>query len=923
MKKPLFAPILALALAAGPLSAPLAFAADPQVVINEAYVNGGSSGATYKNKYVELYNPTASSVSLDGWSLQYRPYSGTGAAIATALSGSIPAKGYYLIEGTANADNGADWTTSVTPDATVTTSWSGNSNGGTLILASTTAALTAPTGSVVSDDDQIVDLLGYTKSNTFEGHVEDAAGSVTTAFARTDGVDTDDNAADFGSTSDFAPTNSAGETYSDTDPGDPGETTTPIHEIQGSGDASPLVGQTVTTTGFVTAAYPTGGYRGYTVQEAGSGADTDDSSDAVFVFSSATVGQVAIGDYVQVSGTVSEYQGLTELTVASGGLTELDASGLTPPVPAQVSWPRTDAAREALESMLVAPQGDYTVTDTYSTNYYASIGLASGTTPLRTPTDAAAPGSAEAQDVAADNAARAVTLDDGASINFNSSANKSIPLPYLSLETPVRVGAPVTFTRPVIVDYRNNLWTLQPTQQLTVDNAADVQPATFANTRTTKPADVGGTVRIASFNVLNYFTTTGADAETLGSTCSYYTDRDGNPITVKTCDPVGVRGAADAANLARQQAKIVAAINALGADVVSLEEIENSTIAGESRDAALATLTAALNADAGSTRWAYVPSPTTLPATEDVIRTAFLYNPATVKPVGESVIDTDPAFDQARYPLAQVFVPRKQAHRPFITIANHFKSKGSCPEASDDPNSDAGQGCWNALRVEQAEALASFATGLEASARTDRVFLIGDFNAYTHEDPITALAEAGYTDQGAKTGKYSYSYDGESGSLDHILASPGAEKLVTGADIWNINAGEAIALEYSRYNYNATNFYDASPYRSSDHDPVLVGFTSTVKPVQTHTALTLSQYRVRFGSAVTATATVRGTNQGTVRFRYDGRTLTAALVDGVASVELPGTLRVGHHTVTATFTGTGAAKPSRSKPAHLTVIGKR
>ena len=66
--------------------------------------------------------------------------------------------------------------------------------------------------------------------------------------------------------------------------------------------------------------------------------------------------------------------------------------------------------------------------------------------------------------------------------------------------------------------------------------------------------------------------------------------------------------------------------------MVSLEEIENSTIAGEPRDAALATLTDALNADAGGTRWAYVPSPTTLPATEDVIRTAFLYNPATVKP---------------------------------------------------------------------------------------------------------------------------------------------------------------------------------------------------------------------------------------------------------------------------------------------------
>ena len=241
-----------------------------------------------------------------------------------------------------------------------------------------------------------------------------------------------------------------------------------------------------------------------------------------------------------------------------------------------------------------------------------------------------------------------------------------------------------------------------------------------------------------------------------------------------------------------------------------------------------------------------------------MIRTAFIYNPATVKPVGESVIDTDSAFDNARYPLAQVFTPRKAAHRPFITIANHFKSKGSCPAEPDDPNADTGQGCWNALRVEQSTALAGFAASLAASARTDRVFLIGDFNAYTTRTRSRRLAAAGYTDQGGKTGKYSYSYGGESGSLDHILASAAAEKLVTGADIWNINAGEAIALEYSRYNYNATNFYDASPYRSSDHDPVVVGFALKVKPARTHTALTLSQNRVPSGTAVSATATVRG-----------------------------------------------------------------
>ena len=52
---------------------------------------------------------------------------------------------------------------------------------------------------------------------------------------------------------------------------------------------------------------------------------------------------------------------------------------------------------------------------------------------------------------------------------------------------------------------------------------------------------------------------------------------------------------------------------------------------------------------------------------------------------------------------------------------------------------------------------------------------------------------------------------------------------MTGADIWNINADESIALEYSRYNYHGTLFYDETPYRSSDHDPVVVGLESTAR----------------------------------------------------------------------------------------------
>ncbi|MFZ8488506.1 hypothetical protein ACO1MQ_13775, partial [Staphylococcus aureus] len=89
-----------------------------------------------------------------------------------------------------------------------------------------------------------------------------------------------------------------------------------------------------------------------------------------------------------------------------------------------------------------------------------------------------------------------------------------------------------------------------------------------------------------------------------------------------------------------------------------------------------------------------------------------------------------------------------------------------------------------------------------AAAGTDDVFLLGDFNAYTYEDPIEKLRSFGFEPLETGTGKYSYSYEGQSGSLDHVLASPSARGLVTGTDIWNINAVEALALEYSRYNYN-------------------------------------------------------------------------------------------------------------------------
>ncbi|GAA4707130.1 5'-nucleotidase [Promicromonospora umidemergens] len=791
------------------------------VVISEAYLVGGSSGQPYRNKFVELYNPTDEPVSVDGWSVQYKSATGSSFSGVTALSGTIAAGGHYLVQGASNAANGEPLPT---PDAVGSLNPSGTA--GVVALASQATAVTPAKGAVpVEGATGVVDLLGYGTADTFET-AQGPAGQGTRVVGSLERTgDTGDNSADFVFTAEVTPTGGEGSepepSPTPSEPAEPGEVT-PIAEIQGTGDASPLAGATVTTRGVVTAVYATGGFDGLYLQTAGTGGGEDSTpgaSDGVFVFSAAAAADLSAGDHVEVTGAVSEYNGLTELTPSSGGWTVLDEPATVEPT--ATAWPATAADREALEGMLLAPQGDFTVTDNYDTNYYGSMGLAAGDSPLVQPTTAGRPGSAEYDAQIADNAARAVLLDDGSSTNYSSNANKAQPLPWLTGGDPVRVGAAVTFTRPVVLDYRYDAWGFQPTSQLTPDVADAVQPATFENTREDAPAEVGGDLKVATFNVLNYFSTTGDEL----TGCTYYTDRDGDPVTVRGgCD---ARGAAEEEDLQRQQVKIVAAISALDADVVALLEIENTAAFGGSRDQALSDLVDALNAAEGAGTWAYAASPAEVPSAEDVIRNAFIYRTAAAEPVGDSTILVgDEAFQNARQPLAQTFQPADgatDAGDDVVVIANHFKSKGSAGPWPGDPDQGDGQGSSNESRTRQATALVSFAEAQAAAAGTENVVLVGDFNAYEQEDPIKVLTDAGYADLGAATGEYSYNFGGMVGSLDHVLASPAAAKLVTGTDIWNINAYEPIANEYSRHNYNASILYDESPFRSSDHDPVLVG----------------------------------------------------------------------------------------------------
>jgi uncharacterized protein len=154
-------------------------------------------------------------------------------------------------------------------------------------------------------------------------------------------------------------------------------------------------------------------------------------------------------------------------------------------------------------------------------------------------------------------------------------------------------------------------------------------------------------------------------------------------------------------------------------------------------------------------------------------------------------------------------------------VANHFKSKSTGASTGDNADAGDGQGEWNGDRVRQARSLATFARQLAADTEDRDVLLMGDFNAYTQEDPIEALRRRGFVDLGERLdpGRYSYVFDDMSGSLDHALATRALGRKVTDLTHWNINAVESFAYQYT----GDPALYAPDPYRSSDHDPLVLG----------------------------------------------------------------------------------------------------
>lgn len=794
------------------------------VVINEVYGGGGNSGATLTHDFIELYNPTSKPISLAGWAVQYLAANGTSASSTATLSGEIAPGGYYLIQGAKGAGG--------------STSFSSDAHSDQLALSGTKGSVVlTKTSAKWSKGDEAVDIVGFGQTETAEGTPVKSLSNTTSASRKKAGVDSDDNAQDF-TTGVPSPRFNEGDAIKGGRPSSNGDSEsgmatkpgqeshsgdkTPIADIQGTGETSPMVNKSITTAGWVTASYPTGGLKGFVIQTGGTGGaarKAGEASQAIFVYTGDEKPS-DIDKCVVVTGKVTEFKTSTQINGASVKDSQDPAAdcGDKPHAIAD-DIPTDPAQREANEHMLFQPRTEYTVTNNYDVSSFGSVDLVAGDKPLYQATQKVAPGEA-AKKYEEDNLKRVITLDDGATRNyFLNKAAKNVPLPYLSTREGIRslrTGDTVKFQNPAVLSFNFDKWSLQPTAEITGETERGKLPIAWEDSRVEEaggPRDVGGELSIASFNVLNYFTDLGEKE----SGCKAYTDRNNKPVTAKNCQ---VRGAFSQQAFENQQAKIVAAINKLNVSVLGLEEIENSAKFGHDRDESLKHLVDALNAAGG--HWKYVPSPKTVPADEDVIRTAFIYNPDKVAPEGESRILEHQAFNGiARQPLAQEF-RTAGSNESFVAVVNHYKSKGSV--ARGDADAGDGQGNNANLRKAMSEQLRKW-LGEQKDWKNKAQFVMGDFNAYAKEDAIRVLEEGGFTNLDTHfDAGLSYQFGGRLGSLDHVLANSAAMKLVTGADVWDINSDEAASFEYSRRNYNAVDFYAPDEFRASDHDPIKVGF---------------------------------------------------------------------------------------------------
>ncbi len=764
------------------------------LLINETDADTAGSDTL---EFVELYDGGAGNTSLDGLVLVFFNGSSDTSYRATGLDGnSTDADGYFLL---GNAG--------VSPTPDIVFPGNGLQNGADAAALYLGSASDFPTGTAVTTEN-LVDAIVY---DTNDG---DDAGLLVLLNAAQPQVNEGGAGDKDGQSNQRCPNGSGGarntNSYAQFAP-TPGEenlcevtvvvTELYIHEVQGAGSASPVDGDLVAIEGIVVGDFQdgadgvSGDLNGFFVQEEDADADSNAStSEGVFVFDgSSPATNVAVGDAVRVEGTVSEFRDMTQITSFSG--VSVQSSGNLLPTSTTASLPVANADDfEAVEGMRVTFPQSLIISEYFNFDRFNEIVLTSER--HLTPTAEFEPGPdaiQAAQDIQLDR----VTLDDGRTIQNPDPTNHPNGLEF-TLDNLFRGGDTLQNVSGVM-HYAFGLYRIQPTQGANYAND---------NPRTAQPESVGGSLKVASFNVLNYFSTLDDGA---GNICG----ADQN---------LQCRGADNAEEFARQRAKTIAALTVIDADVIGLLEIENNV-----NDDAVIDLITGLNEANGADTYNYV---STGAIGTDAIKVAVIYKPASVSLLGSHAI-LDSSVDgrfidtKNRPTLAQTFMDSSTGGT-FTVAVNHFKSKGSNCNDVNDPNTGDGSGNCNMTRTMAAEALVDWLASDPTASGNQNALILGDLNSYDKETPIDAIVAGGYTDLiHAFRGEdaYSYVFNGQTGYLDYALSSEALSDQVTGVAAWHINADEADLIDYDTSNKgpNQTAVYAPDAYRSSDHDPVIVG----------------------------------------------------------------------------------------------------
>ncbi len=625
--------------------------------------------------------------------------------------------------------------------------------------------------------------------------------------------------------------------------------TTPIPAIQGAGTSAALTG-TRTTRGVVVADYEggaSGSLRGFYLQDPVGDGDPA-TSDAIFVFNGSDEDSVDLGDVVTVQGSVSEFQDQTQMSVAPGNIV---VCGIGTVAPTEVTLPMASpTAFEKYEGMSVTFPQELSVTEHFQLGRFGQVTVSSGGR-LVQPTNVVAPGPA-AIALQSQNDLNRVIIDD--------TLNNQNPDPIiwgrggqpLSAENTLRGGDTTTGATGVMTytwggnAASGNAWRLRP-----VDQTGTGITFEAANPRPTSAPAVGGAVQVAGMNLLNYFNTF-----------------DGLPDRVDNCTggvagaPTDCRGADTQVELDRQTAKTVAAITAIDADVIGINEIEND---GYGPDSAISDLVDTVNASVGAGTYAFIDADTRTGQVDalgdDAIKVGFLYKPAAVTPVGTTAVLNTVAFvnggdsgPRNRPSLAQAWRSAVTGG-VFVTDVNHLKSKGS---ACDAPDAGDGQANCAEVRTAAVNLLLDWLGHDPTGTGDEDVLLVGDYNSYAKETPIATLEAGGFTNLVEKfqgEDAYSYAFDGQWGYLDQALGSPTLVDQVTGVADYHINSDEPSVLDYNtdfKSPAQLESLYAPDEFRVSDHDPVLVGLT----PVRSYDTAGLEGPLAKPGRVVKAGSTL-------------------------------------------------------------------